>query len=433
MIFSAIIPQDLSTTASPTFAGLYVTGTAGIGAAQAANVGLQCIVSSNNANVKGINLSPTATLGTGTTTSLFGVDFTATYQPASPNANRVLTNMYGGNAVLFVQTAAGANFNSLAFAARCYYARIQASEGGGGTGVANVTTGTMFYADTATKVAGAITNLYAFFDNGQTAASTLNYGIYTKTVANVIGAVTGGMLAIGKTTAPTVALDVVGAGLFSTTLGVTGLSTMTGGILIAAAGNIEKQTNDLTLTTASQKTLVLSQPVYKDINLAGALLVGNPTVTPGEVEFLDDEGDATGVFTYGFAEDEGVHGGLELQHDYKEGTDLVFHVHWQGIAAPTGTDNVQWRLTYLVAREEVVLADSVTIDSPDTPFDTQYECKRTNFAAITGTNFKIGDQFMFSLFRVAATGDAYAGDALIMTAGIHYQIDTIGSRQIATK
>jgi len=45
----------------------------------------------------------------------------------------------------------------------------------------------------------------------------------------------------------------------------------------------------------------------------------------------------------------------------------------------------------------------------------------------------IGDQFMFTLTRVAATGDAYAGDALIETAGIHYQVDTIGSRAIATK
>jgi len=40
---------------------------------------------------------------------------------------------------------------------------------------------------------------------------------------------------------------------------------------------------------------------------------------------------------------------------------------------------------------------------------------------------------MFTLTRVAATGDAYAGDTLIGTAGIHYEVDTIGSRQIITK
>ena len=40
---------------------------------------------------------------------------------------------------------------------------------------------------------------------------------------------------------------------------------------------------------------------------------------------------------------------------------------------------------------------------------------------------------MFTLTRVAAAGDVYLGDALIATAGIHYEIDTVGSRQIDAK
>ena len=190
---------------------------------------------------------------------------------------------------------------------------------------------------------------------------------------------------------------------------------------------------DLDLYTPANKTLELQTAVYQDLNISGALLVGNPTATPGTDQYKDSTGADVGIETYAFAVDEGVHGGFELQHDYKEGTNLVFHVHWQGIAAPTGTDNVQWRITYIVARDDTVLSAATTIDSPDTAIDTQYKNYRTDFSAITGTNFKIGDQFMFSLFRVAATGDAYAGDALIYTAGVHYQIDTLGSRQIGTK
>lgn len=79
------------------------------------------------------------------------------------------------------------------------------------------------------------------------------------------------------------------------------------------------------------------------------------------------------------------------------------------------------------------MAAAAAIDSPDTAIDTQYRCYRTDFAAIVGTTFKIGDQFMFTLTRVAATADDYAGDCLIETAGIHYQIDTLGSRAIASK
>ena len=50
-----------------------------------------------------------------------------------------------------------------------------------------------------------------------------------------------------------------------------------------------------------------------------------------------------------------------------------------------------------------------------------------------GTPVRIGDQFLFTLERVAATGDAYAGDALVATVGIHYECDTVGSREIITK
>ena len=199
-----------------------------------------------------------------------------------------------------------------------------------------------------------------------------------------------------------------------------------------AEGNL-RSAGDLNITCPANKTLELQTAVYKDINMAGYLLTLPAASFPGVDTFRSTGGVDTTIETYAFAVGELVHGGFELQHDYKEGTDLTFHIHWQGIAAPTGTDNVQWRLTYIVARDGVTLAAATTIDSPDTAIDTQYRCYRTDFAAITGTNFKIGDQFMFTLTRVAATGDAYAGDALIETAGIHYQVNTIGSRAIITK
>ena len=191
--------------------------------------------------------------------------------------------------------------------------------------------------------------------------------------------------------------------------------------------------SDLQIDCGTDKTLILDETVYKDINIAGYLL-GKPSASyPGTDTFRTSTPTDTGIETYAFAEDEKVHGGFELQHDYKEGTDLVFHVHFQIIAAPTGTDNVQWRLAYVVMRDGVTLTTVTTIDSPDTAVDTQYRAYRSDFGAITGTTFKIGDQFMFALTRVSATGDAFAGDALIETAGIHYEVDTLGSRTISSK
>jgi hypothetical protein len=129
-----------------------------------------------------------------------------------------------------------------------------------------------------------------------------------------------------------------------------------------------------------------------------------------------------------------------VQHDYKEGSDIYFHIHWQGIAAPTGTDNVNWEITYTIAAPDSTLDATRAVTTGDAPFDTQYEFKNTEFGVISGATggnnggpIEIGDQMLFTLERIAAAGDAYAGDALLATVGIHYQVNTMGSRQKTSK
>ena len=198
--------------------------------------------------------------------------------------------------------------------------------------------------------------------------------------------------------------------------------------------------SDLEITCGANKTIELQNVVYKDINIGAAMLSLPAATAPDEDEFVDEAGDDTDISTWAFAIGEQVSGNFEIQHDYKEGTDLVFHIHWQGIAAPTGTDNVQWRLTYTLSEEGNTLDAPTIVDSPDAAIDTQYSFHRTNVATIDGAtkgnnggNIEIGNQFLFTIERVAATGDAYAGDALIATVGVHYQVDTMGSRMITTK
>lgn len=197
--------------------------------------------------------------------------------------------------------------------------------------------------------------------------------------------------------------------------------------------------SDLVVDCGTNKTLELAEPVYKDINLGSALLSLPASTQPDEVQLLDEAGGATGIYTWGFDINELVSGVFEMQHDYKEGTNLSFHVHWSGNDAPTDTDYVQWQLTYTNARDNNTI-NAATPIVIETAYDTQYEMIRSDFPDIVGTtggvdggNIKIGDQFYFKLKRIAADGDAYAGDAVVATLGVHYQIDTIGSRQQGTK
>lgn len=175
--------------------------------------------------------------------------------------------------------------------------------------------------------------------------------------------------------------------------------------------------------------------VWNDANVGGMTLTVPVANQPDEVNFLDEAGGDTGITTWGYAVGEKSSGAIEIPHDYKEGSDIYFHIHWQGIAAPSGTDYVKWQLIYTVAAangEETL--DAATTITVETAFDTQYEFKLSSSdPAITGTNFQMGDQFLFALERVAAIGDAYLGDALIATVGLHYECDTVGSRQMLTK
>jgi len=172
--------------------------------------------------------------------------------------------------------------------------------------------------------------------------------------------------------------------------------------------------------------------VWNDANMGVAQLALPASGQPDEDEFVDEDGSDTGISTWAFAIGEKVSGSIEIPHDYKEGSDITFHVHWQGIAAPSGTDYVKWQCTYTVAQGNETL-DAVSTTVGETAIDTQYDFKRTDCTVITGTNFNIGDQFLFTLERIAAAGDAYAGDALVATVGFHYECDTVGSRQITIK
>jgi hypothetical protein len=56
------------------------------------------------------------------------------------------------------------------------------------------------------------------------------------------------------------------------------------------------------------------------------------------------------------------------------------------------------------------------------------------FPVISGVGLKIGTIIRFRLFRNPGdAADTYAGDALLFQAGIHYEADALGSKQVFTK
>jgi|GEM_PF-3422920 len=132
----------------------------------------------------------------------------------------------------------------------------------------------------------------------------------------------------------------------------------------------------------------------------------------------------------------------ELLHGYKTGSDLEFHIHGALNAALAGGDEtVKFEIEYSIADMDPsdglgdVFPATTTINSEFTvPNGT---ADLTNIYISIGTDstgsFGMGATIKGRLRRIASSGTDLVGDIFVTQVGIHYEIDTVGSRQITTK
>jgi hypothetical protein len=183
--------------------------------------------------------------------------------------------------------------------------------------------------------------------------------------------------------------------------------------------------NDLSINCGTDKTLVLGESVWDDIivpasNLRGGVSVPNFSVFQNGVYqllFINTQSDE-------------VYGSFEIPHDYKEGTDLQPHIHWSPNSTNTG--NCVWDFEYTIVNANGTFGATTTTTITQAGSGTINKHQLANTAAvISGSGIKVGAICVFRLAR--PTGDAFTGDAFLHSVGVHYQIDTMGSRQITTK
>lgn len=124
---------------------------------------------------------------------------------------------------------------------------------------------------------------------------------------------------------------------------------------------------------------------------------------------------------------------IQMSHEYKEGTNILPHVHWT--PTDTNTGNVVWYLEYSWANIGATFGASTTITStPEAAGGTAWVHKVANFAAITGTGKTISSMLVCRLYRDPAdVNDTYAHPAAFLEFDLHFEIDTVGSRQTTVK
>lgn len=188
--------------------------------------------------------------------------------------------------------------------------------------------------------------------------------------------------------------------------------------------------SDLKVACGTDKTLEITETVWQDVNIpAGALSLG--ASAPDSISILSS-GNIQGLGFNGNATTEEVHGSGEIIHDRKDGTDIHFHVHWMPTNANAG--NVKWNLEYSWTNQDGTFSAPTTISIVDAADTTAWKHSIAVFPAIDGSAINVNNAIVFRLYRDPTDGDdTYGGDAALIQVGIHYEVNTMGSRQVTSK
>jgi hypothetical protein len=136
-----------------------------------------------------------------------------------------------------------------------------------------------------------------------------------------------------------------------------------------------------------------------------------------------------GLYGYAFSASlvEELHGCEELLHDYKEGTDIVLHIHWSPLTTNTGV--VRWGIEYSWTNIGDNNVATTTIYAEQAGSGVVGRHQKLSFSDVAGAGKKIGSMFCVRIFRDAThINDTFTGQAFLPQFGIHYERDSLGSR-----
>ena len=198
-------------------------------------------------------------------------------------------------------------------------------------------------------------------------------------------------------------------------------------------------TDDLLIDCPAEKTMVLDAVVWDDYvtplgpnNWNGAS--NNPTLT----KLFDDAGGTSqGVYAYVWSDGDEALITVQLPHRWKEGTAIYPHIHFKATSDVSPADNFGIEFEYTWADQtEDFPANSIlsTIDIPTgINTDDMHQLVNVTAAGIDGTGHLISSVLLCRLKRIAAGSENYAGGIAILDFDVHFEIDTLGSRQLLIK
>jgi hypothetical protein len=193
--------------------------------------------------------------------------------------------------------------------------------------------------------------------------------------------------------------------------------------------------SDLKIECGANKTLELQNVVYEDWYFE----IAPKTVGAGKPTLTSFSGNIN-QWTMG-VNDVSELRPVEFAHRWKEATQIEIHVHW-GTNGLDGTNRgVKWEIDYTWANglglgtmEAFAAATTVSAETQipaNTPDKTNMY---TSVVSFTPTGGVIGATLLMSLKRIASITDPTpSSEPWVFMVGVHYQANTMGSRQIGVK
>lgn len=189
-------------------------------------------------------------------------------------------------------------------------------------------------------------------------------------------------------------------------------------------------------------TLIGTATVWEDLRVPVTSTKLGGTKDPHFTVFKTNGAGSQGVFLYWFDKttEEELYFTCQVPHAYKEGTNLIAHIHW--IPKTNGGANavVSWGLEYTWANHTVVFANtSIIYTNTHLPADASLVADKhymSSFAAINGAGKTISSMLVCRVFRDAGgTGltDDYNDDAGMLEIDFHFENDTMGSKTETAK
>ena len=151
------------------------------------------------------------------------------------------------------------------------------------------------------------------------------------------------------------------------------------------------------------------------INPAGS--IAPPSISTGDGSLVFSKGKAISIW-------------FQLPHSWREGSNIVPHIHWTKTTTEAGYPN--FKIKYKWGNVgDVIPAFSSLISGTLEVSDSNTIDKQAliSFGEIPSIGKKISSMICIYLERVNDASDTYAGDIKLYELDIHYQVDAFGSIQ----